>query len=75
MTEGSGMLLSQLLFFFIVLPVIYTMLAIILLAAIGSTIRQIKYTEYEARAQYDLAKLKMGEPAVERIRHDLAEVK
>jgi hypothetical protein len=64
--------ISQLLFFFIVLPIIYTMLAIILLASIASAVKQVKCAEYSYRITYDRKKAEIGQETAEKYRASYA---
>jgi hypothetical protein len=67
--------ISQLLFFFVVLPIIYTALGVILISSIGSIMKQVKAAEYSARLYYERERAKDGMSIASRIRGDLAEVK
>jgi len=57
------MSVSELVFFFVVLPIIYVILAIILMAAVASTIKQVRLCEYSYRLTYDREKAKIGQDA------------
>lgn len=62
----------QMLFFFIVLPIIYTALAVIVISSIASTIKQVKCAEYSYRLTYDREKAKIGQEAAEKYKASYA---
>jgi hypothetical protein len=64
--------ISQLLFFFIVLPIIYTALVVILMASIASAIKQVRCAEYSYRLTYDREKAKIGQEAAEKYKASYA---
>ena len=62
------MSIQQLLFFFVVLPVLYTFLLIMLISVVCNSIKQVKHAEYAARLWYDKEKMKIGREVVEQAR-------
>ena len=59
------MSIQQLLFFFVVLPVLYMFLLIMLISVVCNSIKQVKQAEYAARLWYDKEKMKIGREVVE----------
>jgi Na+-transporting methylmalonyl-CoA/oxaloacetate decarboxylase gamma subunit len=66
------MSISQVLFFFIVLPFVYMFLLIFLISFVGNTIRQIKQAEYKAKLDYDHERAKIDQEAFEKYKASYA---